>query len=277
VIPRQRRRLAIARATIGLSLVALVLAGALGLVIIDQASSLIRPVTTTLRLTETVTSTGTLTTTVTSVSTQPITQVVPAGCSGGGNAVSGYWFGDLAVGTITSSAIICLQLYEFNATSPITVDPAGLIAISGVNSLISEQMVNGASNFTITSSSNSLELGGPTNANEGVVVALSVTAKPGASGTYWATVQQGYREVTAVPQGVQEGLYLAGNNGGGERDGPNGILVAGTGQPDYATNLGFSPVVLECTTSAFHIQGVAYNVCPDMLYYRVIAATNSTA
>jgi hypothetical protein len=275
VIPRQRRRFAIARATIGLSLVALVLAGALGLVIIDQASSLIRPVTTTLRLTETVTSTGTLTTTVTSVSTQSITQVVPAGCSGSGNAVSGYWFGDLAVGTTSSPAIICLQLYEFNATSPITVDPASLIAISGPNP-VSGQTINGASNFTISASSNSIELGGPTNASEGVIVALSITAKPGASGTYWATVQQGYREETAVPQGVQEGLYLAGN-GGGEYGGPNGILVAGTGQPDYVpSNVLISPLERVCTSPAFHIQGVAYNICPDMLYYRVIAATNST-
>jgi hypothetical protein len=186
-----------------------------------------------------------LTTAVTSVSTQSITQVVPAGCSGNGNAVSGYWFGDLAVGTTSSPAIICLQLYEFNATSPITVDLATLIAISSVNP-VGEQTINGASNFTIAAaaSSNTIELRGPTNANEGVIVAISITANPGASGTYWANVQQG----------GQDAWYLAGQ--GGEKGGPSGILVAGTGQPDYVpSNVLISPVELACPTSTFHIQG----------------------
>jgi hypothetical protein len=279
----QRRRSAIARTTIGLSLVALVLAGALGLVV-SQPSSLMRPVTTTVRgtttltSTETVTSTGTSTTTatstttstttVTSVSTQSVTETLPEGCSG--STASGY-FGTLDVGT-SSPATICLQLYEFDATSPITVDPAGLIAISGSDPVSGRPIYGASLNFTITSSSSSVDLGGPTDANEGILVALYITAKPGASGAYWAEVEQGVLQ--GALGGGQPGLYLTSQ--GGEEGGPNGVLVAGTGQPDYVpSNVIEMPIYLDCT-SAFHIQGYAFDICPDMLYYRLIAATNST-
>jgi hypothetical protein len=228
--------------------------------------------TTTATLTTTLTGTSTtttiLTTTVTSVSTQSVTQTIPAGCSG--NSTSGY-FGTLDVGT-SSPAIICLQLYEFDANSSIVLSPASLIAISGSNP-VSGQPIYGASlNFTITPSPNSVDLGGPTDANEGVVVALYITAKPGASGTYWGEVEQGALE--GALQGGRPGLYLTPQ--GGEEGGPNGVLVAGTGQPDYVpSNVTEEPLFLDCT-SDFHIQGFAFDVCPDMLYYRFLAVTNST-
>jgi hypothetical protein len=157
--------------------------------------------------------------------------------------------------------MICVQLYEFDATSPVVLNPNSLISITGVDPA-TEKSFNGLSNFTIAASSNSVELGGPTNANEGIVVALSITAKPGASGTYWAEVIQGARQ----------GLHLEDN--GAREGGPNGILVAGTGQPDYVpSNVIELPLFLGGCTSAFHIQGVAYDICPDMLYYRFIAMT----
>jgi len=230
--------------------------------------------TTTLTSTQTVTSTDTststaiLTTTVTSVSTQSAIQALPAGCSG--NSTSGY-FGTLDVGT-SSRAIICLQLYEFDANSSIILNPASLLAISGSNP-VSGQPIYGASlNFTITPSPSSVDLGGPTDANEGIVVALSITAKPGASGTYEAEVEQGATE--GALQGGQPGLYLTPQ--GGEEGGTNGVLVAGTGQPDYVpSNVIVEPLYLDCT-SAFHIQGFAFDACPDMLYYRFVSVTNST-
>lgn len=58
---RPRRRFGIARTIIGLSVIALVLVGALGLVVIVQPPSLIRPVTTTVTGTTTFTSTTTTT------------------------------------------------------------------------------------------------------------------------------------------------------------------------------------------------------------------------
>lgn len=265
-----------ARSTIALSLVALVLAATLGLVVIAQPTSVIHPSTTTLTLTSTSTSTQTTTatTTVTTLSTQTVTQTLPAGCSG--NSVSEYDTGTLEVGT-SSPAIICVQLYEFNATSPIVLNPTGFISIGGFSPFTQGQQVNGLSNFTITASSDSVELGGPTDANEGIVVALAITAKPGTSGTYWVYMTGGNSnsEQTAPPAGTLLALYLAGE--AGEQGPPNGILVAGTGQPDYVpSGVTFGgPGIYNCTSS-FTIQGVAYDICPDAMYYRITDVSNST-
>ncbi|MGH9918807.1 MAG: hypothetical protein ACRD6W_08075 [Nitrososphaerales archaeon] len=226
--------------------------------------------------TTTATSTSTATTTVTSLSTQTVTQTLPAQCLGGGSNssfVSDGYFGTLNVGA-SSPAIICLQLYEFDANSSFVVNATRLINIEGVN-LETGQTFHGFSNFTITASSGSIDLGGPTNANEGIVVALAITAKPGASGTYWWFVTQGQNPPeTAVPTdlGYQQALYLS--DQGGADGGPYGLLVAGTGQPEYASG-DFFGGYLGCT-AGFHIQGVSYNICPDNLYFRIIGATNST-
>jgi hypothetical protein len=115
---------------------------------------------------------------------------------------------------------------------------------------------------SVTASVDQLLLGGPTGANEGTILAFAITAKPGASGTYQLAV-------------AQAGLFLA--DQGGQRGGvPNGILVAGTGQPDYVqSNVIFLPVYVNYT-SGFQIQGMAYGMCSDILYYRFMVVTNST-
>jgi hypothetical protein len=275
MLPRWRS-FAVARATVGLSLVAVILAASLGLIVITQPSSIIHPSTTTLTLTSISTSTQitTATTTITSLLAQNSTQTLPAGCSG--NSVSGYAVGTVEVGA-NSPAIICVQLYEFNATSPTVANPTGFISIGGFSPFSPEQQVNGLSNFTITASSDSVTLGGPTNANEGIVVALAITAKPGTSGTYWVYMTGGNSnsEQTNPPAGTLLALYLADEVG--ENIAPTGVLVAGTGQPDYVPS-GVTEVgqgARNCTSS-FTIQGVAYDICPDIIYYRITNVTNST-
>lgn len=96
-------------------------------------------------------STSTATTTVSSVSTQSFTQTIPSDCLV--SNVSGYSFGTIAIGT-TSPAIVCVQLYEFNATSTAVLDPASLITIYG------DEISNATSNFTITASASNIDLGG---------------------------------------------------------------------------------------------------------------------
>ena len=95
------------------------------------------------------------------------------------------WFGTIAAKT-SSPAVICVQLYEFNSTSLITVNTTNLISIQGSQAIQGgvREPVNGAGNFTVAASQRQVVLGGPTNAGEGTLVAFTITAKPGASGTY---------------------------------------------------------------------------------------------
>jgi hypothetical protein len=218
-------------------------------------------------ITSTTTSTSTATITVASLSTQTFTQTLPAQCLG--NPASTGAFAMLYAGT-SSPAVVCLQLYEFDSNSSIVLNPATLLTIEGFSPSSGQAIVDPAANFTITASSGSIELGGPTNANEGIVVALSITAKPGASGTYWVQVRQGVLE--GAVQGGEVGLYLTGQGG---EEGLRFVLVAGTGQPDYVSNVVEMPLYLSCTSS-FTIPGEPYNICPDYLYYRIIGMTNST-
>lgn len=268
-----RRRLGVARTTVGLSLVVVILAAALGAVIIAEPPSIIHPSTRT--QTTTKTSTSTVIATTTSLSTQTVTQTqtLPAEClDAGGGSSSGGYFGTLDVG-ITSPAVVCLQLYEFDANSSVLVNSTRLIDIRGVNPETG-RVFHGLSNF-IAASSSTIDFGGPANASEGVVVALAITAKPGASGTYSVFITQGENPPeTAVSTnlGYQQALYLS--DQGGLQGCSSGTLVAGTGQPDYLLGACLGSY-LHCT-SGFHIQGVAYDICPGTLYYRIVNAGNST-
>jgi len=103
------------------------------------------------------------------------------------------------------------------------------------------------------------------NAGEGTVLEFSVTAKAGASGTYWL----------ALPGGqLQNG---SGNDAGLLECGPNGNLVAGNGQPNYVP----PGAVRECVdwvagTPSYSVPGVGYGVPPNIICYRIISLTNST-
>jgi hypothetical protein len=227
--------------------------------------------------TETATSTTDLTTTVTATpstttsietttsaetvtSTNVTTDYIPVNDSGDSALLAdcqyprnyAYSFGRVAAGT-SSPAVLCIQVYEFN-TSPVVLNTTSLLEITGVSPAngYGGRTFDGGANFTVTASVNQLLLGGPADANEGTIVALGITAMPGASGTYWLSLR-GY-------QLGDEPLEC----------GPNGDLVAGTGQPDYAP-----PGTEVCTTiiggtPQFPVPGMGYTVPGGVILYRVI-------
>jgi hypothetical protein len=175
--------------------------------------------------------------------------------------VNVHGFGTLVAGT-SSPVIICVQLYDFNSTSTILLNLPGLLNIQGpvlANGSFSES--SGVGNFTVVASQDQLIMGGPSNANEGIVVAYAVTAKPGASGTYavgltgWSV---GDEEVAVLGTGCTAGH-----------------LVAGSGDPNYLSNW-----VGECMDTTMSSPGSSNpgvsSVNSNMLFFRVIAVTNST-
>lgn len=209
--------------------------------------------------------TTTETTTTTSTSTQYETVTSPgnpallADCLTS-QQVNVPWFGTVVAKT-SYPAVICLQLYEFNSTSPITVNTTRLVSIQGSQPIQGggRGSVSGAGNFTVVASQSQIVLGGPTNSGEGTLVALEITAKPGASGTY--SIALGGFEV-----------------GGSQPDscGSNGELVAGNGQPNYALIGGCITYSTTSTQSSFTIPGVSYNILSNQIYFRIISVTNST-
>jgi hypothetical protein len=160
-----------------------------------------------------------------------------------------------------SPAIICVQFYEFNSASPVVLSASGLLNIQGWKGEQgpSPQSVDARTNFTITQSVDQLVLGGPANANEGTDVAFAITAIPGASGTY--------------------NFGLRGFQLGSEplMCGPNGVLVAGNGQPNYTLSGAIQMCITVTTTSSgFNVPGVGYSVPSDNLFYRITYLSNST-
>lgn len=178
---------------------------------------------------------------------------------------AGVGFGKVNV-TTSSPAIVCIQLYYYGNTTQ-TLNTAGLLSI-GVRS------IDGSSNFTVTPSQAQITLGGPTNESEGTIIAYSITAKPGASGTYWLGVLTGTR-----------GAFMLGSQP--ETCGAYGLLVAGNGEPDYSALMtplcvGYpmSAVTGTCTLAvagcpAGTIQGVKYPLLAGLTYFDLIGATSS--
>ena len=203
------------------------------------------------------------TATMTSISTEIMTVTSPENASLLADCLTSQqvnvpWFGTLVTKS-SSPAVICVQLYEFNSTSPITVNTTGLISIQGSQPIQGggRGSVSGTGNFSVVASQSQVVLGGPTNAGEGTVVAYAITAKPGASGTY--SISLGGFELGSEPDSCAS----------------NGELVAGNGQPDYALIGG---CITYSTTSAqsFTIPGVGYNILSNSVYFRIISVTNST-
>jgi len=163
-----------------------------------------------------------------------------------------------------SPAIICVQVYRFNSTSPFLLNATSLLQIEGCEGCGTtpgegEQLLDAGANFTIAASADQLLLGGPANANEGTILAFAITAKPGASGTYQLALQQ-----------FQLGTSRA------SACGPNGDLVAGNGKPNYVPpNEGCSPIIISGGPQ-FSIPGLGYTVPGGVILYRIISLTNST-
>jgi hypothetical protein len=202
----------------------------------------------------TVTETSVRTTTETTTSTS--TTTLAADCLT--SQSYGYSYGTLVAGT-ASPAIICIQVYEFNSTSTFVVNATSLLKIVGY-APSSGQAIDAAANFTVAASLDQLTLGGPANAGEDTVLAFAITARAGASGTYQLGVQGFDLESQATMCG------------------PNGDLVAGSGQPSYLPSGGVQECIVFNTSAggSFSVPGVGYPVPADALCYRIISLTNST-
>jgi len=220
--------------------------------------------------TETLTSTSVTTTPVTTTSTSITTTtetttttsevILPAGCSP--SQSSGYSSGTLVAGT-SSPAVICVQVYWFNSTSSMVLNATSLFEIEGFSPSSGQQILDPAANFTVAANADQLTLGGPSNAGEGTVLAFSITATAGASGTYWLGVKGSQLGVRGLSECGTWDANLIGD------------LVAGNGQPDYVPPA-YLPVCVSGGVPAFSIPGVSYMVPAGFLCYRIISVTNST-
>lgn len=188
----------------------------------------------------------------------------------------GSGFGTVTAGTV-SPALVCVQLYYYSAT-PLNLNLSGALSIQALQYVYNggvgtPRSFSGASNFTVSESQLQLAIGGPTNENEGIIVAYAVTAKAGASGTY----QLGYLPSSSLDTwmlGAQEP----------EQCGYYGQLVAGNGQPDYAqptgcityTTTNGSSSTVTSSSSSPTIPGIPYQLISGDLYFRVVGVTSST-
>lgn len=223
-----------------------------------------------------------------SVASSANSTALPVGCSPlqGGTYLPGATY-NLTVGS-ASPATVCVQFYWFDSSANVTLTTTSLLIPPPCESAAvcqSEQKgVNRslAGNFTLAASEGPLVLGGPTNANEGTVVAFTLTAKPGVVGTYTLTLQHFMLALQsgALSPDVQT-AYLAPAQGYSLCF-PYFDLVVGNGQPNFAAGpnpttgcysgggaVGAPPV-------AFGVPGLSYMVPPNVAFFRVVSTTNST-
>lgn len=207
--------------------------------------------------TTTTTSTTTLTAIITVNSTQLLVPLASQCSHAEAPAPTGLLFGTATAGT-NSPAIICVQFYYFNPTTPTTLPTNIMIQAAQTN-----RSFSGNSNFTIGASENQLVFGGPQNENEGAVVAFAVTAKPGTSGTYELSFSGNYMLAPSEP--VECAYY--------------GTLVVGNGQPLYVFPGGcISYAVTGTGTGSLpSISGISYPILTNTLYFRVVGLINSTS
>jgi hypothetical protein len=183
----------------------------------------------------------------------------------------GLLFGAVHVGN--SPATVCVQLYYYNYSSTLTLNLSRLLSIdTGTGG---EGRDSGSANITVSPNQSTLVIGGANSENEGTVIAFSLTAVSGASGTYGLGIgfDQSSGGVTymIIPQQPNEcGVY--------------GEIVAGTGQPYYVPEGGCISYSVSyqsgstiTNSSKYHsIQGIQYPLLSGDLYFRVIGVTNST-
>jgi len=210
-------------------------------------------------ITTTITSsfTAVSTTTLTVAMTENSSSELPAQCShAAAPTPTGILFGTVTAGANTP-AVICVQFYYLNSTTP-TTQPISIV----IQAAQTNRSFSGDSNFTIAASENQLVFGGPQNENEGAVVAFTVTAKPGASGTYELSFSGKYMLTPTEPA---ECAYY-------------GTLVAGDGHPLYVFPEGCITYNISGTNtnSLPTIQGIPYPILSNTLFFRVVGVINST-
>jgi hypothetical protein len=206
--------------------------------------------------------TKTTTATVTTTISNTASTALLAGCVN--TRVPDFGFGTVTAG-YASPALICIQLYYYNSTAPLTLNLTSAIQIEAQQYISStsggplySRSFNGASNFTIISSQNQLVIGGPSNESEGVFVAYAITAKPGASGAYQIGFDAWFL-----------GSQMASScNSYGE-------LAAGSGKPDYIGAGYLNCTTTPATSGYYSVSGIPYPVLSG-LYFRTVGITNST-
>jgi hypothetical protein len=143
------------------------------------------------------------------------------------------------------------------------LNATSVLEILGVSPSSGNPILDPAANFTVAASTDQLTLGGPTNAGEGTVLAYSITAKGGASGTYWLAMKASQLEGTGLRECGPDAESF-------------GSLLAGNGQPDYVPPSYYPVCIISGGVPAFSIPGVDYTVPAGFLCYRIISVTNST-
>lgn len=179
----------------------------------------------------------------------------------------------------SSPAVICLQLYYYSQNA-LTLNLSNVLTIQAIyyiqnGSIGIPRSFSGSPNFTVTPSQSQIVLGGPSNENEGIVVAFSIVSNAGASGTY---------EVGIFGSPALDHWMLGSEP---EQCGYYGELIAGNGQPNYA-----QPAFNGCITytvtsgnstestssiSLYHtVPGIPYQLVNGDLYFRIVGVTNAT-
>lgn len=185
--------------------------------------------------------------------------------------VPGADFGTVTAGA-ASPALLCVQLYYYSDT-PLTINLTSALSVQALQYIFSNgvgvpRSFSGAPNFTISASQSELTIGGPSNENEGAIVAYAVTAHSGASGTYPIGL--------LLASGLSAWMFGAGEP---ESCSSYGQLVAGNGQPNY--NQGIGSCITYATrsessnsSSEFSVPGVPYQLIKGDLYFALYGASS---
>jgi hypothetical protein len=148
-----------------------------------------------------------------------------------------------------SPALLCVSYYYYGL-SPMNLNTTAQLKVFGwpLHPTGTFTTFDASSNFTITSSVPSLELGGPSNLNEGTEVTYTIQAKPGVNGTFEVNL------ANLLPGGIGcDGDFL---------------LSVGSGSPSYARP-GLCSLVP-------YVPSASTPLTPGFLFSAIIGATNST-
>ena len=191
------------------------------------------------------------------------------------------WIGSVVAGTI-SPAILCFQLYYFSVT-PETFNltagesSAGLSiwSVTGPYNSAVPTVRAADSNFHVFSSRGDVMMGGPANMGEGMVVAYSILANSGVTGTLWLGFGFTLRNLpmlmlSQTAEGCPwYGLVVAGN--------VSAFSVPNGGCGDLSTWSGYcSSTANSSSSQCSTIPGVPYPLIHGRLFFRVVSVTNST-
>lgn len=149
-----------------------------------------------------------------------------------------------------SPALLCVQIYYYNQTSTLTLNPLNEVSILGMKTYPNgtNAVFNARSNFTMTSSAATITIGGQENQNEGAAVIFSITPNQGTSGKF----------------GLNLGWLLPGKTQCNEEF----VLLVGNGLPDYTYSTLCSMISGGSGGSASYPSGY--------IFTEITGATNST-